>query len=70
MVKKGGIKSRPCAKCTKPFIPTEERRLTCETCFHSNSDVPPITSLPNQNEFDSKTMLYFIRNTPVTVTEK
>jgi len=43
-------KNRPCAKCGKPFIPTKERKLTCENCYRANSNIPPMAEEPNLNK--------------------
>ena len=44
----GGKKStRPCAKCGKQFIPTTERKLTCEACYRLNSQIPPMAEEPD-----------------------
>jgi len=35
-----------CAKCDKPFLPTPQRQLTCESCFKANSQISPLAEEP------------------------
>ena len=58
----GGKKStRPCAKCGKQFIPTTERKLTCEACYRLNSQIPPMAEEPDsvkRKKHQCKTILF------------
>ncbi len=43
-------KPRLCAKCHKKFTPTTERKLTCETCYRTNSQSSPLAEEPDINK--------------------
>jgi len=50
-------KQRECATCRKKFTPTPERRLTCEHCYHSNSNSSPYAEEPEPNARSKKAHL-------------
>jgi len=64
-------KPKKCAKCGKKFSPTIERRLTCEQCYRSNTNVSPLAEEPDRENKKKRTedfsVFHMIRNSPVTL---
>jgi protein-arginine kinase activator protein McsA len=66
-------KPKKCAKCGKSFLPTQERKLTCENCYRLNSHISPYAEEPDQETRRKRTedfsVFHFLRTNPVRVSE-